>query len=550
MRFGPAEYAELLGLYLGDGHVVRAGRTHRLRLSLDARHRARDVLRRVDAAHRRAREPEAAADLAVVETGGGELADRGVDLGRVHEHMFASTSDRTATFNSMPSTASAPLRVAIVGAGPAGLYAAEKLLKAPDLDVEVAVLDRAATPWGLVRAGVAPDHPNIKAVTRVFEKTAALPGFSFHGNVEVGRDVSHEDLANHFHAVLYAFGAAGDRRLGIPGEDLPGSVAATDVVGWYNGDPDRADLDLDLDVERVVVIGNGNVALDVARMLVLTREELAVTDVADHALEALAASPVTEVVVLGRRGPAQAAWTTPELRELGELTDADVVVAPFDAPLDTDDKQVRRNVEVVQDYAQREPSGKRRRVVLRFCTSPVEVLGTDRVEGVRVVRTEVVLEPDGALRAMPTDEEEVIPCGLVVRSVGYRGRPIDGLPFDERRATLPNEAGRIEPGVYCAGWIKRGPSGVIGTNKKDAVETVATLLADHAAGALPEPSGDAAAFRALLDEQAPEHIDFAGWQRIDEHERGLGEPHGRPRVKLVRTPELLERAREGAPTPS
>jgi len=462
--------------------------------------------------------------------------------------MFALPSDGLGTFDSVSTTAPTPLRVAIVGAGPAGLYAAEKLLKAPDLDVEVAVLDRAATPWGLVRAGVAPDHPNIKAVTRVYERTAALPGFTFHGNVEVGRDLTHADLRHHFHAVLYAFGAAGDRRLGIAGEELPGSVAATDVVGWYNGDPDRTDLDIDLDVTRAVVIGNGNVALDIARMLVLTRDELAVTDVTDHALEAIADSPIEEVVVLGRRGPAEAAYTTPELRELGELTDADVVVAPYDGPLNPQTATQKKNTEIVmEDYARRAPTGKRRRVVLRFLASPVEVLGTDRVEGIRIARTELVAQEDGSVRAVPTSDTEVIECGLVVRSVGYKGRAMPGVPYDERAGVVPNEAGRVEPGTYCAGWIKRGPSGVIGTNKKDAVETVATLLQDVADGKLPDPpEPDPEAWLRFLDEAAPGHIDFAAWERIDAHERAAGEAQGRPRVKLVRTEELLERAKAEA----
>jgi ferredoxin--NADP+ reductase len=450
------------------------------------------------------------------------------------------------------------LRVAIVGSGPAGFYAAGQLLKAvPDCQVEM--FDRLATPWGLVRAGVAPDHPKIKAVTRVFEKTAAKEGFRFHGNVEVGVDVSHDELLAHHHAVLYANGTASDRRLGIPGEDLPGSLPATAFVGWYNGHPDFADFDPDLSPKRAVVIGNGNVALDVARMLVLGHDELAVTDIADHALEALDAAGVEEVVVLGRRGPAQAAYTNPELLELGELAEADVIVDPAEVELDARSAQwlasdeadgtARRNVDIVQGYGGREPSGKRKRVVLRFLASPVEILGTDRVEGVRIVRNEI----DDELRARSTGEEEVLECGLVLRSVGYRGAPMAGLPFDERSATINNRQGRVVevdsgeplPGVYTAGWIKRGPSGVIGTNKKCAQETVDELLADREAGLLPEPAASAEDLISLLHERKPDVVDYAGWELIDAHERSSGEPHGRPRVKVVRNDDLLRVVAEG-----
>jgi ferredoxin--NADP+ reductase len=451
-----------------------------------------------------------------------------------------------------------PLRVAIVGSGPAGFYAAGQLLNAKDLNVQVEMFDRLATPWGLVRAGVAPDHPNIKAVSRVYEKTAKKDGFRFHGNVEVGVDVTHEELAAHHHAVLYATGSPTDRRLGIPGEDLPGSHAATDFVGWYNGHPDYRDLEFDLTPKRAVVIGNGNVALDVARMLALTSDELAPTDTADHALEALAESGVEEIVVLGRRGPLQAAYTNPELKELGEMAAADVIVDPGEAKLDKlsqdqldageIDKTGRVNVEIVQDYAAREPHGHPRRIVLRFLVSPVEILGEDRVEGVRIVRNQLERSADDRLVARATEETEVIECGLVLRSVGYRGEPLAGLPFDSRRNTLNNDGGRITdpetgdpiPGVYTAGWIKRGPSGVIGTNKKCAQETVSLLLEDREAGRLPEPTGDVDRLIEELHERHPDVVDYSGWELIDEHERSAGEPHGRPRVKLTRVEEHLD----------
>jgi ferredoxin--NADP+ reductase len=454
--------------------------------------------------------------------------------------------------------------VAIVGAGPAGFYAADKLLRTPDLEVEVELFDRLPTPWGLVRAGVAPDHPNIKAVSRVYEKTAALPGFRFHGNVEVGTQISHEELLAHHHAVIYAVGAAGDRRLGIPGEDLAGSHGATEFVAWYNGHPDASDFAFDLQGERAVVVGNGNVALDVARMLVLTREELAVTDIADHALEALAESNIEEVVVLGRRGPAQAAYTTPELKELGELSDADVIVDEAEATLDgasqmyvdsdAADKTTRNNVRIVQEYAERPPSGKRKRVVLRYLVSPVELIGDEHghVRAIKVVRNEPVAAEDGSIRAKATDVEEILECSLVMRSIGYRGLPLEGVPFDEGAATIANAAGRVTdpetrepvPGVYTAGWIKRGPSGVIGTNKKCANETVALLLSDHAEGRLVAPTGSAADLDALLDDRANgARVDYAAWERIDAFERAAGEAQGRPRVKLTRIPELVERGR-------
>jgi len=444
------------------------------------------------------------------------------------------------------------MRVAIVGSGPAGFYAAEQLLGAEGVSVDV--FERLPTPWGLVRAGVAPDHPKIKAVSRRYEKTAGKEGFRFFGNVEVGRDVSVEELREHYHAILYAFGAAGDRRLGIPGEDLPGSHSATELVAWYNGHPDFCDHVFDLDARTAVVVGNGNVALDVARMLALPRETLAATDVADHALEALAGSSIEEVVVLGRRGPAQAAFTTPELIELSELAAADVIVDPGDVELDPAsarmveqaDAQTKKKVEVLAGYAASEPHGHERRIVLRFFASPLEILGAERVEAVRVGRTELVEQEDGSLRAVVTEAEETIPCQLVFRSVGYRGRPMPGVPFDERSGTIPNEAGRVlgRAGEYVSGWIERGPTGIIGTNKKDSQETVDTLLADRDAGLLPDPPvSDPEAIEALLAERAPEHIRYEGWQAIDEAERAAGEPQGRPRVKLTRTEHLLDAAR-------
>jgi ferredoxin/flavodoxin---NADP+ reductase len=446
-----------------------------------------------------------------------------------------------------------PLRVAIVGSGPSGAYAAGHLLKQAGRPVEVDLYDRLPTPWGLVRGGVAPDHPKIKSVTRVYEKTATQPGVRFFGNVEVGRDVGRADLAAWYDAVIWAVGTARDRRSSIPGEELPGSVSATEFVGWYNGHPDFRDLEFDLSGERAIVIGNGNVALDVARMLTLPNDELAVTDIADHALEALAASSITEILVLGRRGAEQAAFTTPELLELGELTAADVVVDPQELDLSAAGREVelsfasKRNLEVLTEYAQRPPSGRPKRIVLRFLTSPVEFLGDGRVEAVRVVRNELARDERGVVRAKATRETETIEAGLVLRAIGYTGKPLPGVPFDPERGVIPHERGRIVdeagpvPGAYVTGWIKRGPSGVIGTNKKCAQETVDAVLEDLGAGRLDlaarRPTAEAVL--ELLRERQPRLVDYEGWQAIDREERRLGEPAGRPRLKLTRIPELL-----------
>ena len=438
------------------------------------------------------------------------------------------------------------LRVAVVGSGPAGFYAAAALL-ASDLELEVDLIERLPTPWGLVRLGVAPDHPNIKAVSRAFEKTAAQPGFRFFGNVEVGRDVTHADLARLYDAVIYSIGAQTDRQLGIPGEDLPGSWAATEFVAWYNGHPDYQHLSFDLSGERAVVIGNGNVALDVARMLALTPAELEPTDTTDAAIEAINDAGVREILVVGRRGPVQAAWTPVEVGELGELEGADVLVDPAQLELDEASEAelaaapptVRRNVDHLREYAARAPAGKPRAIRLRFFASPVAILGDEKVEGIELVRNELV---DG--RAVATDERETIPCGIVFRSVGYQGVPLPGVPFDEGSRTIPNEGGRVQPGLYAAGWIKRGPSGVIGTNKKDATETVALLLDDARAGLLP-PRGEGT-LEELLEERGVEAVLYAGWEAIDAAERAAGEPHGRPRIKLATWDDLLAAAKAAA----
>jgi ferredoxin--NADP+ reductase len=452
-----------------------------------------------------------------------------------------------------------PVRVAVIGAGPSGFYAAGHLLKSkamPELVVEVDMFDRLPTPWGLVRGGVAPDHPNIKAVSRVYEKTAALTGFRFFGNVQLGRDISREDLLQRYHVVVYAMGAQADRKMGIPGEDLPGSWAATEFVAWYNGHPDYRELEFDLSSRRAVVIGNGNVAVDVARMLALTSDELGATDIADHALDVLRKSELEEIVVVGRRGPAQAAFTTPELLELGELADADIVVNPAEITLDEHSERWiegagstrRRNLEVLQQYAAREPTGKRRRIVLRFLSSPISIVGEGGVEAVELVRNELRPGDDGSLRARATEQRETLEAGLVFRSIGYQGVPTDTVPFNDRDGTIPNRSGCVLdpgtgqplPGEYSVGWIKRGPTGVIGTNKKDAQETVDAILEDFVEGRLGQPADpDPATLIELLRERRPEYVDYRGWEAIDAAEQAAGASQGRPRVKLCTFEELL-----------
>jgi len=476
---------------------------------------------------------------------------------------------------SQLGTTENPLRVAIVGSGPAGFYAAEALFADPQRSVEVDMIDRLPTPFGLVRAGVAPDHPKIKNVIRRYEKTATNDGFRFFGNAEVGKDVSIAELSERYHAVIHAYGAATDRQLGIPGEDLPGSHAATAFVAWYNAHPDFADAEFDLSCERAVVIGNGNVATDVARMLALTAEELAETDTADHAIEALGSSSVREIVVLGRRGPAQAAFTNPEVRELGEMVDADIVIDPDDCELDEHsrawleseaDITARKNVDIFTDFSGRALSNKNRRIFLRFLRSPVEIQGDGRVERVIVAVNELYLDESGVLRARDTGAREEIECGLVLRSIGYRGEGLEGVPFDERRGIISNQAGRVTdpgsgeqvPGQYAVGWIKRGPSGVIGTNKKDAQETIDNLVADLDAGKIPEPTGDrdtpgrgaedVSRIEDLLAQRKPDAVvSYQGWEAIDAAEKGRGEPQGRPRVKFCRVDEMLEASRSGQP---
>ncbi|HKI94302.1 MAG TPA: FAD-dependent oxidoreductase [Gemmatimonadales bacterium] len=451
-----------------------------------------------------------------------------------------------------------PLRVAVVGSGPAAFFVVEHLLAHTELELSVDILERLPTPFGLVRFGVAPDHQKIKSVTRAFEKVAARPNVRFFGNVDVGRDVMLDDLRAHYDQICFATGAQTDRRLGIPGEDLARSHPATEFVAWYNGHPDFRDLTFDLSVERVAIVGVGNVAVDVARILCRTPEELARTDIADYALEALRESRVREVYMLGRRGPAQAAFTNPEVRELGEMPGADVTVPVDEAALDPlslemvereKDRGTLKKIEILEEFAQRERTDKPRLLTLRFLVSPVEILddGAGGVGGLKLVRN--ALRRDGdRLRPVATEEVETLPVQMVFRSVGYHGVPIADLPFHEKRGVVPNLAGRVEgndgapvPGIYVAGWIKRGPTGVIGTNKSDAGETVESMLADVAAGVVnrpPHPESEAAA--VLISTQCPRRVSYEDWTRLDELEVGRGKAAGRPRVKFTSVEEMLE----------
>ena len=450
---------------------------------------------------------------------------------------------------SVVGTPTRPLRVAIVGAGPAGFYTAEHLQKHEELTVAIDMFDRLATPYGLVRLGVAPDHEKIKSVTKVYERIAAHPGFRFFGCVEIGRDVTDADLADHYDAIVLTVGAPVDRRMGIPGEDLVGSISATDFVAWYNAHPDYRDLAVDLGVEDVVVVGNGNVAVDVARILATDVEELALTDIADHALALLRTSAVRTVTMLGRRGPAQAAFTPKEIRELGELAGVTLVVEQADLDAAgglSRDEHAERVMKALGGVAGRAPAPGDRVIRLRFLTSPTELRGEDVVSEVALVENELV-EQDGALRAQATDRTDVIPAGLVLRAVGYRGAAVPGYPFDDRAGRIPNVAGRIIgddgtplAGRYVSGWIKRGPQGVIGTNKADAGDTVGGIIDDLANGRLlspTHPTQDDVA--ALVGARAPGAVSWADWQQIDQRERERGEPDGRPRRKFATLDEML-----------
>jgi ferredoxin--NADP+ reductase len=452
------------------------------------------------------------------------------------------------------------LRVAVVGAGPAGIYAADALTRQDAVPVVVDLVDRLPTPFGLVRHGIAPDHPKMRAIRETLHRSLEDPRVRFVGNIDVGKDVTLDDLRAHVDAVIYTYGASLDRHLGIEGEELPGSLAATEFVAWYTGHPDadRARVETALDgVRSVVVIGVGNVALDVARVLARAPEELEPTDMPQHVLDALAVTGVEEISILGRRGPAQAAFTTQELRELDGLAAATVLIEPADLELDpaaeellAGDRNATRNLAVMRGWAEHAPTPGCRRLHLRFFRRPVRLLGEDHVNGIEVERTAV--DADG--RAMGTGELEVLPADLVIRSVGYHGIPLPGLPVDERSGTVPHEEGRVlregevSPGEYVAGWIKRGPTGVVGTNKHDARETVAALLADAADGAL-AVEGERDDLVETLRARGAEPVLLDDWRAIDAAEVALGSTRGRSRTTLHEWTSLMDAVRKAAARP-
>lgn len=456
-------------------------------------------------------------------------------------------------------TAASPLRVAIIGAGPSGFYAAEHLYKQKGITVQVDLYDRLPTPFGLVRLGVAPDHQKIKSVTAVFDRIAQRPGFRFFGNVELGRDISVDDLRDHYHQIIYTTGAQTDRAMDVPGADLDGHHPATEFVAWYNGHPDFCDLHFDLTQEKVAVVGIGNVAMDVARILCRTPAELAQTDIADYALEALSHSNVKEVYVLGRRGPAQAAFTTPEIKELGEMEDTDVFTIAEEVELDSlseaslaesADRGTMRKVEIIQSYANNQPTGKARKLFVRFLISPTELYGDEngRVTAMKLVHNKLYKTDAGSLRPKATEKTEVIEVGLVFRSIGYLGVPLPGVPFNEKWGVILNDNGRVThpntkeplPGEYTAGWIKRGPSGVIGTNKPDAVATVDLMLNDLKTSCHLHPTHPAPeAVASLIAQRQPHFFTYTDWQKLDALELAKGAECGRPRLKFTSIEDML-----------
>ncbi|QNJ95335.1 FAD-dependent oxidoreductase [Mycolicibacterium fluoranthenivorans] len=430
---------------------------------------------------------------------------------------------------SRPAVPSGALRVAIVGAGPAACYAAAELIAIDG--VEVNLFERLPTPFGLIRAGVAPDHQHTKSVVNIFERVFTNRRFGCHLGVEIGRDLTHEDLLAHHHAVIYAVGAATSRALGIPGEDLPGSHPAADFVGWYNGHPDHAGRAFDLDTERAVIVGNGNVALDVARVLLMDRDALAATDIAEHALEALRTSAIREVVILGRRGIADAAFSVGEFLALGHLDGVDIVIdGDLSDPADGERSDGARfgaalKVDIAREYAGRAQTPGNKRIVFRFNATPQEIIGSGVAQELRVARGGTT---------------ETLATGLILRSIGYRGLAVDGLPFDEAAGVVPNEDGRVSGvrGSYVTGWIKRGPRGVIGTNRTCAVQTVDALWQDHLDGALQRDVAEPVTLRKLLEERGIRPLDWSGWRAIDGAERDRGAVASRPRVKFIAIEDL------------
>ncbi|MGA0401099.1 MAG: FAD-dependent oxidoreductase [bacterium] len=446
-------------------------------------------------------------------------------------------------------------RVAIVGSGPAAFYSAMELLRHDDPMVSVDMLERLPTPYGLVRGGVAPDHEKIKSVTKIFERAAGHPRFRFFGNVEFGKDIQRLELLEHYHAVIYAFGSRTDRHLNIIGETLPGSHAATEFVGWYNGHPDYRHHQFDLTSKRVAIIGMGNVAIDCARILCQDPENLAKTDIAKHALEALRQSEVEEVFLIGRRGPVQAAFTPAEVRELLHLPKVDAVMRASDLELDEHSKEelskasrnTKLNMEILQQIHDQGDRGNPRKLHLCFLISPTKIEGSEKVEGLELVHNEIVKE-GGVLRAKATDEVMHLNVDMVFRSIGYMGEAIPGLPFDDRRGTLPNDQGQLLDGVdgkllnqeYTAGWIKRGPSGVIGTNKQDATETVSRLKKNWQTSPTPQPKLVQHDLLDLLKKKKIQFVSFEDWKKLDKFEIEQGQQNGKSRHKICEVQEMLD----------
>lgn len=448
------------------------------------------------------------------------------------------------------------MRVAIVGAGPSGFYAAGELLKLSDPQVTIDLFDQLPTPFGLVRFGVAPDHPKIKSATKIYDRIAADPRVRYFGNVHFGTDITHEELRPYYDQIIYAVGSQSDRRLEVPGEDLLGSHSSTDFVNWYNGHPRAANLEFDLSCEKVAVIGVGNVALDVARILARSTRELDATDIADYALTRLSQSKVKDIYIIARRGPAQTKFTNPELLELDELELADIIVDPSELELDPlsasslkDNRVAENNLDILREFAMVGDTGKPRKIHFLFLRSPVEILGKDgRVVGLRLEKNELRRTESGYLQPYGTGEFETLPVGMVMRAIGYHGEPLPGVPFDERRGIIPNVGGRVvDPetkqtivGEYVVGWAKRGPTGVIGTNKPDSAATVRNMVADL--DKIQPASKDKAspdAIEALLTEKKIRYVSWSDWQLIDETEIARGRRAGRPRIKITDVPSML-----------
>lgn len=467
--------------------------------------------------------------------------------------------------NDRPGSETNPLRVAAIGSGPSAFYATEALFKLPDVHVRVDMFDRLPVPFGLVRGGVAPDHQKIKSVTKVYDKIAEHPGFRFFGNVRVGTDLQVADLSQHYHMLLWAVGCESDHKLTVPGEDLAGVHSATEFVGWYNGHPDFRDLAFDLaNAERVALVGNGNVAMDVARILLASPDELAATDIAEPALQTLRHSRVREVTLLGRRGPAQAAFSPKELEEIAALHGVDVAIDEQEAQLDDlsarwleqhGARSAQRNVKLVQELAAKGTAGAPRQLRCRFLVAPVELLGSDgRVRQVKLQHSKLAPDANGTPRPQPLDSFELLDADLVFKAIGYRGRPVPGVPFDAQKGIIPNADGRVlaQPageqrvdGNYVVGWCKRGPTGLIGTNSADSKATVEAMLQDLTAGRVLQPT--ATDIATLLRQRGIDFVSWQDWLRLDAWEQEQGKSRGKVRLKHPSVEALMAAVRQLRP---